>query len=271
MSRRIFLLLFSLPLIAALSIPAYAADPEYLFDLTADEIVRLMDEYVGERGYNREEALARLAKPFDCRYYEDLCAELGPDYTYYLLEEVWTQGQRGVSSKVIAAQIEDLLPRLSASYIELRFPDGIDPRDLFFGTPIGVGEIPPCTQKVVNVNSGVFRLRQTSRKADFVLIFTPFAQSEFYKKNNNGKYRGERANRIRVDGQHFFTTDDIPNVESKSKERSDDKQVTVLFGGGDVGNAVQDIHVESCGFADDAVFLQACACTGARPAIYEGL
>lgn len=270
MFRRLFQLLLSLPLIAAFSIPASAAEPEYLFDLTADEIVRLMDAYVGERNYNREDALARMAKPFDCRHYKDLCDEIGGDYTYYLLEEVWMQGQRGVSSKVIAAQIDDLLPRLAANYIELHFPDGIDPRDLFFGTPIGVGEVPPCTEKVVNVDSGSFRLRVTARKADAVLIYTPFAQSEFYKKNSRGKYRGERADRIRVDGQLFFTTDDIPNVESKSKERTDDKQVTVLFGGFDLGNGFQDIHVESCGFADDAVFLQACACTGARPAIYEG-
>jgi hypothetical protein len=271
MLRRVAISLSLVLLSAALSLPAQAAPAEYLFDLTADDILRLMDEYVGPRAYDPAAALERMTAPFDCRHYDELCTELGSEYTYLLLEEVWRQGLRGASPKVIAAEAEVLLPKFASAYLEVRFPDGIDPKDLFFGVPIGVGETLECTQKVVHVDSGAFRLRQTSRKADLVLVFTPFAQSEFFKKNSNGKYRGERADRLRVEGQHFFTTDDIPNVETKVKDRTNDKQVTVVFGGFDIGNAVQDVHVESCGTADDAVFLQACACTGARPEIYEGL
>lgn len=275
MLRRLSLSILSLPLLAALSLPARAADTEYLFDLTEDEIVRLMDEYVGERGYDPEQVLARMTAPFDCRHHEAMCAEIGGEYSYYLLEHVWTQGRRGADVKVISAEVEALLPKLSASWVEMHFPDGIDLRDIYFGVPAEPSGS-ECFQNVVYKESGVFRLRQAVQKMDGILVMLPYSHASFFKKNNNGKFKAEKANVLRVDARYFVTLTENTGFETQmvfeeAKQKSNERRITVTFFGADLPNAISDVHVEGCGKATDAVVLEACACTGERPAIYEGL
>lgn len=258
--------------LAAVAMPAHAeTSSEYLFDLSADEILRLMNEYVGEDGYDRGEALERMSAPFDCRFHETLCAEIGRDYSYYLLEQIWMQGRRGADPKVIAAEVEALLPKLAESYVEVQFPDGIDPRDSYLGVPTSLSVPADCTAQVVYKDSGSFRLRQSAHRMDGVLLFAPYAQAAFFKKNSSGNYKLEKANRLRVDAQFFVTGVIAPEVLDRSKEQTNTKRVTIVLAGFDIGNAISNLHVEACGKATDQVVIQACACTGPRPEIYEGL
>lgn len=259
--------------LAALAVPAPAeTSSEYLFDLSADEILRLMDEYVGEGGYDRGEVLERMSAPFDCRFHETLCAEIGREYSYHLLEQIWMQGRRGADPKVIAAEVEALLPKLAESYVEVQFPDGIDPRDSYLGVPASLGGATECSDNVVYKDSGSFRLRQSARNIDGGLLFTQYSQAAFFKKNIFGNFKVEKADRLRVDAQFFVTGVIAPEVLDRSKEQTDTKRVTItLFPAIDIGNAITDLHTEGCGTATDQVVIQACACTGPRPEIYEGL
>ncbi len=257
--------------LAAPALPAQAASSEYLFDLSDEEILRLMDEYVGEGRYDRGEALERMSAPFDCRYHEELCFEIGREYAYQVLEQIWMQGRRGADPKVIAAEVEALLPKLAASYVELQFPDGIEERDPYLGVPASANVPSDCISPVVYQTSGSFRLRQSAFRMDGVLIFAPYAQAAFFKKNSWGNFKTEKSDRLRVDASFFVTGLIAPERLDRAKEQTDTKRVTIVLGGFDIGNAISNIHVEACGKATDQVTLQACACTGARPEIYEGL
>ena len=268
--RRALCLLALVGGLAIAAAPAHAASEEYLFDLSADEILRLMEEYMGETGYDRGEILARMTAPFDCRHFENLCLEVGREYAYQVLEQIWMQGRRGVDGKVIAAEVEALLPRLAASYVEVQFPDGIEDRAPYFGVQASLEGQDECSNSVVYKSSGSFRLRQSAHNIDAALVWSQYSQAAFFKKNVWGNYNLEKADRMRVDARFFVTGLIAPEVLDRSKEQTNTKRVTItVFPAFDIGNAISNLHTEGCGKATDQVVLEACACTGPRPEAYQ--
>jgi hypothetical protein len=236
----------------------------YLFDLDAPTILGVMDHYVGRGRYDERTILARMSAPLDCRHHVVLCGELGPDYTQVVLQQVWTQARRGEKVETITTAAIELADVLADRWTELAFPNGIDPRSPYFGVD---GEEAECTENVVHADAGDFRLRQTAHIVDVGVAPTRWARSAFSRKNNNGNYRGEKADHIEIEAQFFGLGDLGADVFFKSKAKDREKAIAVsAVGPRDFGT----FHVEGCGTVNGPVSLQACACTGPRPDVYAG-
>lgn len=258
----------ALALVAACALaPAAATAGEstgYLFDLDAPTILGIMDHYVGRGRYDERAILARMSAPLDCRHHSVLCNELGREYTYMVLDQAWSQGARGERVETIEAGMVELADTLAQRWVELSFPNGIDPRSPYFGDEFGTAE--ECTESVVFSDAGNFRLRQTSHVLDPGFAATRWARSEFNRKNSNGKYKAEKAGHIEIEAQFFGLGDLGVEVFFRSKAKDNEKAISVSAFAGGLGN----YHVESCGKVTSPASLQACACSGPRPEIYNG-
>lgn len=256
----------ALALVAACTLaPAVATagdSTRYLFDLDAPTILGIMDHYQGRGRYDERAILARMTAPLDCRHHAVLCNEIGRDYTYMVLQQVWAQGARGERAETIGADMIERVDALAARWVELNFPEGIDTRHPYFGDEFGTAEA--CTESVVHSDAGDYRLRQTSHVVDPGFAATRWARSEFNRKNSNGKYKAEKAGHIEIEAQFFGMGDLGAEVFFRGKAKDNEKAISVTaFGGG-----LSDYHVESCGKVTSPASLQACACSGPRPAIY---
>lgn len=258
----------ALALVAACALTPAAAtsgeSPRYLFDLDAPTILGIMDHYVGRGHYDERDILERMSAPLDCRHYDVLCGEIGREYTYMVLDQAWSQAARGERVESIEAGMVELVDTLAQRWVELNFPDGIDPRSPYFGDDLGGGV--ECTESVVHSDAGNFRLRQTSHVLDPGFAATRWARSAFSRKNSNGKYKAEKAGHIEIEAQFFGLGDLGAESFFRFKAKDNEKAISVSAFAGGLGN----YHVESCGKVTSPASLQACACTGPRPAIYDG-
>lgn len=234
----------------------------YLFDLDAPTILGIMDHYVGRGRYDERTILARMTAPLDCRHHAVLCGELGPDYTGVVLQQAWTQARRGDRVETIASATIELADTLAERWVEAGFPNGIDPRNPYFGVD---GEQTQCTEPVVHSDVGDFRLRQSAHVVDLGVFPTRWARSAFSRRNQNGNYRGERADYIEIEAQFFALGELGADSFFRFKAKEREKAVSVSA----VGSwTLSTFHVEGCGKVSGPATLSACACSGPRPDIY---
>lgn len=245
-------------LLSSLSFPAPAAESTgYLFDLTAEEITALMDRYVGRGHYDAGLIQMRMRAPLDCRQHQALCTDLGPDYTYLVLQQIWSQGRRGERIERIREDAAVLADTLTDRSLEYRFPDGIDPRSALFGSE---GSTATCSDAVVHADSGPYRLRVSARAVDGGLVSAQWARSELNKLNNRGKYRAERADYIEIAGTFFITAAITQEALPFTEFAENEKRVTAFFP--TAGGPLSGPKTEGCGQVRGPVALSACACSG---------
>ena len=132
-----------------------------------------------------------------------------------VLEQAWSQAARGERAETIEAGVVELADSLAARWVELSFPNGIEPRSPYFGVD---GSAPECTESVVHSDVGAFRLRQTAHVVDLGVLPTRWARAEFNRKNSNGKYKAERADHIELEAQ-FFGLGDLGSMCSSASSR----------------------------------------------------
>lgn len=245
-------------MVLGLSSPAPASESTgYLFDLTPAEITSLMDRYVGRGRYDSGRIQERMRAPLDCRHHEALCADVGPDYAYLVLQQIWAQGRRGEKIETIRDDAAVLADTLTDRFQEFRFPDGMDPRSLNFGSEFVPGT---CNSPVVHADAGDYRLRVSARALDGGLATAQWARSEFNKLNSRGKYRAERAEYIQIDATFTITGAIAPEVFLRTKAHENDKRVTVFMP--TIGDPISGPSTEGCGQVRGPVTLSACACSG---------
>lgn len=249
-----------------LSIATAGDSTRYLFGLDAPTILGVMDHYVGRGRYDERTILARMTAPLDCRHHAVLCGEIGPDYTGIVLNQVWTQAQRGEKVETMELAAIDLANVLADRWIELRYPDGIEPRSPYFGVVYSMA--PQCTEPVVHDDAGAFRLRQSAHVVDVGVFPTRWARAAFQRRNSNGKYKPERADLLAIEAQFFAQGDLGLDVFLRGKAKADEKTISLTAVG---PSTFSNFHVEGCGSVFGPASLEACACSGPRPDVYAGL
>lgn len=250
------------------ALPAAAAESTgYLFDLGEERILALMDTYVGKGNYDRAETLSMMKAPFECRNFGDLCEDIGKEYGYLLLDRTWQLALENVPAKDLLEEAAELYERMADRYIEVAFPDGIDPRDPFLGVD-GEGNVEPCTQSVTSDQNAGFRIRQAARAVPLLLGNIQSATTTFFKQNAEGRFEPFPAEYIEVDADFFITGLLAPDRLDRFKAHNNDKRVSVTFPS---SFPMHRPHTEACGQVIGPAVLSTCACTGTRPSVYNGL
>ena len=252
---------------AWLAAPVLAQETEYLFGLSEKEILEVMDRYAGAGQYDEKQALEEMRSPFDCRRAGDLCTDLGTEGAYSFIASAWSMALEGYDLERIGAVGERLLSSLSDRYLDVTYPDGIDPLDPFLGLPADEKE---CSERVVFVDHPAgFRLRQRSGKLFLLFAIGGYNDVTFFRKNARGKFEKTRTETLTEDARGFVLGPLGPEVLPTFKVKQNDRNVTTTFFAS-VG-AFTNPHAEGCGSSTGLAFLSACSCTGPRPAIYGGL
>lgn len=265
---RTALLSLGLALSSAIAAPPAAAAEQagYLFDLEPERILALADAYRGPKAYDPDQLLEAMRAPFACKNFGDLCADIGPDYGYKVLEQAWSEALAGASPKTIEADTEALLIDLVERYVDEAYPKGLEPGDPYLGTPADEPGTPACTQRTVFDEGDGFRLRQASRAVDLGIGVTAYSTATFFKKNLAGNFRRERADRIEIEGRFFVTGPLAVEVIDRFKAKEDEKSISITFVG---TSSFSNPHAEACGTVRGPTFLSACSCSGPRPEAYE--
>lgn len=232
----------------------------YLFRLTEQEIDEVMSHYY-PKGYDREAVLRQMSEPFDCGNFGDLCREVGEDYAVQMLETAWSKAKRKTPMAMIVSAAEQQLDDLGLRWLESLYPDGVPEKDPFWGEPYAAA---PTCKDTVFVDSGDFRIMQTSRRLRLGFFVSGRIKVEHYKRNLFGKYKPNRADRLEVSGTVFTQEAGFDPVAFPVSDTKDDaKQVAASHKEGGL-TLVSLPFVEGCGGVPNSA-LFACTCSGIPP------
>jgi len=236
----------------------------YLFRLTEDEILGTMDYYY-PKGYDKKLVLQQMSEPFDCRNFGDLCREVGEESAAVMLETAWARAKRRMPIESIDRAAQEELEAYELRWFERRFPDGVDPKDPYWGPFLEPGdEVTECVDTVTR-DSGNFRMVQTSRRHSLAVIVWGRIRAEHFKKNLSGKYKPEKADLLEVSGRVIIQAPDFDPVETplfdiKTTARH------VAAGKSEGGLGIWKVpFVEGCGGDSNNSALFACTCSGELP------
>lgn len=259
--RRIPSLVFAVVL-ALVAIDAHAGT-SYLFGLSEQEIDEVMRRYY-PRGYERSLVLRQMAEPFDCRNFGDLCAAVGEDSAYRMVENGWARARKGYPIEMIDRAASQQLEDLSRRWFARIYPDGVPEKDAYWGVFAAAGDPPVECDRSVTVTSGDFRVVHSSRRFTIGVLAFGRIKVEHFKKNIFGNFKPERAD-LETAGRvfvKFIGFDPVPFDVGDAKD--DVKSVAATHGDGGI-TIVSIPFVEGCGGVQDNFVLQACSCSGRLP------
>lgn len=253
----VFLVLFALVAVEA------RAGSSYLFGATEQDIDATM-RYYFPRGYDRDTAFRQMSAPFDCRYFGDLCREVGEDSAYRMVEIVWQKAKRQMPLDMIARATEQQYEDLSLRWFERLYPEGIDDRDPYWGVVAAAGTPTPCQDTVSATSSdGKTRVTHKSRRHVILAVAWGRIQLEHYKKNTSGKFKLSKADRLETSGSVLvIDPDEIPLFVIISDTKDDAKQVAAAHA--EPGVSLNKIpFAGGCGTATGSGIGEICSCSGA--------
>jgi len=261
---RLFRRIVSLGFAAALALVAVDvhAGSSYLFRLSEQEIDETMT-YYSPKGYDRDLVLRQMSEPFDCRYFGDLCREIGQDSAYRVLESAWSMARMRYSLEKIELSVGADIDDLHARWFERNYPDGVPDRDPYWEPMSAAACLDTAT-----ATSGDFRVVNTSRRWNYVFSATGRVKVEHFKKSITGNWNASKADRLEVEGEVFVKFPGwspfvfpVSMVEYDVKNTA--KAHTVAFG----IPAATIPYVEGCGGTSKISALYVCTCTGTEPPI----
>lgn len=254
-------LAFTFLFIAAASVAETRAN-SYLFRLTGEEIDRIMSRYY-PRGYDRDAVHRQMSEPFDCQNFDDLCGEVGADYALRIVEAAWTRARLEFPLDMISRAAEKEVESNAARWLEQSYPDGVPEKEPFWGQETGAASGGATCSGSAYADSGSFRVKQTSARHNLGPVVWGRSKVEHFKKNSNGKYKLERADRIEVSGNVFITVGGNDFFMPIWDVDYNARKVAATYAYGGAGSAHVS-YVEGCGGVANSA-LWACSCTGAIP------
>ena len=246
-----------------LAIPAKAES--YLFGLTSREIETVMDHYK-PRGYDLDETLRQMSAPFDCRYFDDLCREVGERNAEQMVKTVWTYGRQFQPAETIARVFVEDLESLHVRWVESQYPNGIPERDPYWGIAAAAAG-GACDDTVsATSNDGDEKIVHKSRKFN-TFISAAFATItvEHFEKNVFGNFKRRPADTLEVQGTCGFVQANFEETFTFDlfKTKDDVKEVSATRAFGILG-LFRVKFVEGCGGVPGTE-LFACSCLGELP------
>ena len=236
----------------------------YLFRLTEQEIVDTMDHYY-PKGYDRELVLRQMSEPFDCSMFDELCREVGDEYAVQIVGDAWGRAGRRMPIESIGSIVQQQVEDYGLRWRDRRFPDGIPPKDPYWGVFAEPGGGTAACVDTVTVDDGDFRVVQTSRRITIGFYVWGRIKAEHFKKNIAGKYKDKDADQLEVSGRVIIQEASFNPVETQVFKIKEDAR-RVSAGASEGGITLVKVHfVEGCGGDSNNSALFACTCWGELP------
>ena len=255
--RRIPFLVFAV----VLAFGAIDAHAGYLFRLTEEEILATMDYYNPKGDCDRKLVLEQMSEPFDCRYFGELCGEVGEDNAYRILAGAWARAKQRIAVEEIDREMMEQLDGYSLRWFEKLYPDGVPAKDAYWGVFAEPGTPTPCLN-TATAESGDFRVVHKSRRYQLAFRGWGRIKVEHFKKNFFGNFNHERADLLEVEGRAFLQKPNgLPLEVELFDIREDARHVA-----DSVADRFSDVpYVEGCGGVPNNSALRACTCSGQLP------
>lgn len=233
------------------------ATPGLLFDLTEPDLVAALTRYAPKASLRR--ARAMLSAPFRVDRFPDLVREVGPDAAPKVLAGLWAQARLGVTPDALARHFTAEMER----YAGLWDAKEQDVRETARPGALRLAGGPVRCGQAVTEDSGAFRVKVNATRISAVILSYGSIRVDHYKRNSNGKYKDEKADRLEVQATVFIGAaggpiDAIPI--SKVEQHAKKARASFTYGG-----FAEVPFVEGCGGVSAGSPLWACACSGNRP------
>jgi hypothetical protein len=243
-------------------VAAEAHAGSYLFRLTEQEIVDIMNDYY-PKGWDRDVVLRQMSEPFDCANFGDLCREIGEGYALQLTENAWTRAKQRMPIESIDRNVQEDLDAYELKWFERLYPVGVPARDAYWGVFAEPGE-PVACRDTAYAEDGDFRVVQTSRRHSIAIEVFGRIKAVHFKKNLAGNYKHEKTDLMEVQGRVIIQQPGFNPVETQLFKAKEDAW-RVSRGAREGGAGVEMPFIESCGGDSNNSGLFICTCSGELP------
>ena len=174
------------------------AAPNLLFELTEPELVTALARYAPDAPIARVREFLR--PPFRIERFPNIAGEVGPTAAPKILASLWAQARRGVAPEALARHVAAEMERYSEAWEAEQAAAGVDLA--LQSPPVTLGGPVKCGP-AIHADSGAFRIKLNTTRFWAILVSYGSVRVDHFKKNNNGKYKDEKAARLEVVGTAF--------------------------------------------------------------------
>lgn len=240
---------------------------EFLFDLTRQEIVNIVEFYADGPVDDQvlRIAMGQMRAPFVPGRFGDLNTLVGPDNTYCIIGILIALMRDGVPEQELLPEMMQRIRAAEEAWFQQSYPEGVPEDDPFWGIEGGQD----CEGSVVYVESGDYRLRMYARVLSLWVWPTTAVTARTYVRQISGLYIWG------MDHYHWTQTEICLDGQWSAERRAGGTTVRTFtacnYGAGAVSRSrawplwsyfPSTIEIDACGEANDPAFgtLSACVC-----------